>query len=89
MKTLLPCGVVIVSGVGWSFSYYRRLEDSLSLRLEFSESRLSFLLEKSRTLELFRNYSSYCILLVNLLMYSIPEGLLCLFFGRFTLKFPN
>jgi hypothetical protein len=53
-KILLACGVR-VSGVKVFLSSYKRFEDSLSLRLEFSESKLYFLLEKSRTLQLFKN----------------------------------
>jgi hypothetical protein len=70
-KILLASGVR-VSGVKVFLSSYKRFEDSLSLRLEFSESKLYFLLEKSRTLQLFKNSSSYFILLVNLLIKSIP-----------------
>jgi len=51
------------------------LEESLSRRLEFSESRLYFLPEKSSTFEFLRNYSSYRMLLVSRLMHSMPPGL--------------
>ena len=69
-------GGVLVAGVHSISSYNNKLDDSLNFRLDFYESRLSFLFEKRRELLFFRNSVTSSMLVMNFWIVSKSHTLL-------------